>query len=128
MYNVKVSDIQKVKADFKKEHIDRTAFYQNVGNGQRADILYLIDGEVIQITSDGLMLFSNEFGYLDLENSLLAQYPCFNIPAKNSYSFGLIEEKDDVPPLVVEEIDEDFGMENYENNDYNDDYQGEDND
>lgn len=128
MFKIKLTDIQKVKPEFKKEDIVSVHFAQCVGNGQRADMIHLICGEVIQVTSDGLMLFSNEFGYLDMENSLLASYLCYNAQGKYSYTFEIQEEvlqRDAAYSEMCEELIEDEDEDDFSNNDYNDDYQGE---
>ena len=92
MYNVSIDSIKKVYPDFKPTFIDFVRFNQPIGTGLAADIVVLLNDKMIQVTDSSISLFKDAFGFLDVEQSLLASYPCKN-KWVGTYCFSLESSK-----------------------------------
>ena len=88
MYKVKINDLKKVYPDFKPSNIDTIKLAQTTLSDDYGDTIIMIDGKSIWITKFELTLFNSDFGFMAVEDEILASYPCHNIYLSD-YSFSL---------------------------------------
>ena len=83
MFAVYVFNIKKVCPEFKPSDIEYIRLNYHLCNGQYVDTLHIYTGvpqkgRIIQITNEDITLFNSEFGFLAVENEILATYQCYN--------------------------------------------------
>jgi len=94
MFAVHIADIKKVCPEFKPSNIEYIRLNYLLTNSQRVDILHVYTGlpqtvKIIQITNEDIILFNSEFGFLAVEDEILATYQCYN-KYIGDYSFSLL--------------------------------------
>ena len=106
--------MKKVYPAFKPSNIGTIRLAQKIPGAGECDIIQMIDGKVITVTSEDLTLFESEYGYLNVEEEMLGHYKCHNVQWQNDYCFCLVDDKTD---MKKEQIDALFSEQKEEEDD-----------
>lgn len=92
MYSVKISNIKKIYPGFKPSNIDIIRLAQKIQNLGNCDMIIMTDGRMLVVTADEITLFASEYGYLAIEEELMAHVKCHTVQYKNDYCFCIDED------------------------------------